>query len=571
MTELLGHPRYEIMELIGAGAMGTVYQALQKKLNRIVAVKVLRRSLTERSGFAERFLREVQSLARLNHPNIVQAYDADHAGESHFLVMEFVAGESLDALVRRRGPLPVVEACKLARQVAIGLQHAHEQGLVHRDIKPGNLLLTPDGVVKIADFGLSRVAGVSGVAGSESAHMVVGTPEYMAPEQARNPSAADTRSDLYSLGCTLYFLLAGKPPFSGASHLQTLLDHQDTNPPDLQGIPDTIRAILQRLLAKEPRDRYANPGEAADALANAASTTKARITRSASSRRWLTVSIAAVVLLAIVGVSLSAFRSDPASSKSPPEEKSSEPLAATPAIAPMPRALDMPLIVTTEQITTLRRKAMDQAIEWVRNNNKWKPDSDFANTTAARIDKAWPKANVVILTMGGGLLKSGTPTLMAAQPGGFFVMDLTPEQFRGTQLRQMGCSFITHSQAGAQRLQEPCVELSNFRLDAADNHPPKDRITGTVECLFPRVTGKEDHLRITHYRSDGRRITYLHYPKKSLPEGRVTVPFSANPIELWADGDRLFVLFAEWAARRGADDIIESNTTAAVLLLDRER
>jgi tRNA A-37 threonylcarbamoyl transferase component Bud32 len=570
MAELHGHTRYEVLELIGAGAMGTVYRAMQKQLNRVVAIKVLRRGLTGRAGFAERFCREVQSLARLNHPNIVQAYDADHAGDSHFLVMEFVAGESLDAVVRRCGPLPVAEACRLAVQVAIGLQHAHEQGLVHRDIKPGNLLLTPEGVVKIADFGLSRVAGVADVGDSESAPVVLGTPEYMAPEQARNSATADIRSDLYSLGCTLYFLLAGKPPFSGASHLQTLLDHQDTNPPELPGTSDTFRAILKRLLAKDPHDRYATPAEAAAALAVGASAGQKSSLRSARGR-WLAVAITAVVMIAIAGVCVPAFRDEPAISKNTHKETTSETPAKPVAIAPMPRVGTRHVIATTDQVAVLRRQAVDQVVEWVRTNNRWSPDSEIVEATAAKIEKAMPRVNMVIMTLGAGLLKSGKSTVIAAQPGAFFTFDLTPEQCRELQFRPMGYLLSAHTQTIETRLREPRVELSNFRLDTADAHPPHNRITGTVDCLFPSQPGKDDHLRITHYRSDGRRITYLHYPKQPPTEGRVTLHFSANPIApVQTDIDRLFVLFAEWATRRAGEDVIESNTTAALLLLDRE-
>src|SRR5262249_11447820 len=155
-----------------------------RHMDRIVALKVLHRHLTDRPGFADRFHTEVKALARLNHPNVVAAYDADRAGDLHFLVMEFVTGESLDAVVARRGPLLAPEACAITRQAVAALQHAHAQGLVHRDINPANLLLTPDGVVKVADFGLARVVGTEEPAESGSAPVILGTPEYMAPEQA---------------------------------------------------------------------------------------------------------------------------------------------------------------------------------------------------------------------------------------------------------------------------------------------------------------------------------------------------------------------------------------------------
>src|SRR5262249_3247528 len=154
-------------------------------------------------AFVERFRREVRAAARLSHPNIVTAHDADQAGDTHFLVMEYVAGTSLDRELRRRGPFPVAEACDLIRQAALGLQHAHERGMVHRDVKPANLLLTPAGQVKVLDFGLAHVAGAAGDESLPSA-TVVGTPDYLAPEQARDPRHGDVRADVYSLGCTLH-------------------------------------------------------------------------------------------------------------------------------------------------------------------------------------------------------------------------------------------------------------------------------------------------------------------------------------------------------------------------------
>ncbi|HEX4613404.1 MAG TPA: protein kinase, partial [Urbifossiella sp.] len=228
--EFHGHPRYRVLDRIGAGGMGVVYRALQIPLDRVVALKVLHDRLTGRPGFADRFAAEVKTLARLNHPNVVAALDADRAGDRHFLVMEYVDGESLDALVRRRGPLPPGEACQLVEQAARGLHHAYERGIVHRDVKPGNLLLTRGGVVKVVDFGLARLAAGAGGEPGTVTH-ALGTPDYMAPEQGRDADAADTRADLYSLGCTLFFLLTGRPPFHAATPLQAMLAHQDMPPP----------------------------------------------------------------------------------------------------------------------------------------------------------------------------------------------------------------------------------------------------------------------------------------------------------------------------------------------------
>jgi len=263
-AELIGHPRYRILGVLGAGGMGIVYKAVHRLMERVVALKILNHSLTARPGFAERFRREVKAAARLAHPNIVVAYDADEAAGTHFLVMEYVHGTTLDREVARRGPLPVSEACNLVRQAALGLQHAHERGLVHCDIKPHNLLLTPGGQVKILDFGLARALeeGGSGAVTLPSGTLL-GTPDYVAPEQARDPRRADIRADIYSLGCTLYHLLAGRPPFATGTPLQKLLAHQECSPPALAAVrgdvPQALTRVLERMLAKDAGKRYSTP------------------------------------------------------------------------------------------------------------------------------------------------------------------------------------------------------------------------------------------------------------------------------------------------------------------------
>ena len=283
-AELAGHPRYRLQELLGAGGMGTVYKAEHLLLERSVALKVISRSLTDRPAAVERFRREARLAARLSHPNIVTAHDAEQAGDTHFLVMEFVAGVNLAQLVQEQGPLPVDRACDYAAQAARGLEHARQHGMVHRDIKPHNLMLTPDGRVKILDFGLARFAsevgadaipsgagGASTSAGATSAGLVLGTADYIAPEQADDPRAADIRSDLYSLGCTLFFLLTGQVPFPAASVLDKLAAHRGQQPRPLTDfrpdIPAALEQVLGRLTAKEPAHRYQTPAEAAEALA----------------------------------------------------------------------------------------------------------------------------------------------------------------------------------------------------------------------------------------------------------------------------------------------------------------
>jgi WD40 repeat protein/tRNA A-37 threonylcarbamoyl transferase component Bud32 len=271
-AELVAHPRYRILEFLGAGGMGTVFKAEHRLMERVVALKIIRKDLMDRPAALERFPQEVRAAARLVHPHIVTAYDADQAGNVHFLVMEYVEGKSLDRLLGQSAPLPVDQACDWIRQAALGLHHAWEQGMVHRDIKPGNLLLTPAGQIKILDFGLARFANEAvSAAGLTPEGSMIGTPDYMAPEQADAAGNADIRADIYSLGCTLYHLLAGEPPFPQGAPLHKLLFHQTRQPrllTELRGdVPAELAEIVGRMLAKDPAQRYQTPAEVARELA----------------------------------------------------------------------------------------------------------------------------------------------------------------------------------------------------------------------------------------------------------------------------------------------------------------
>lgn len=223
-AELCDHPRYRVLQAIGMGGMGVVYKAEHRLMERLVALKVIHRQFMSHPTAVERFRQEVKAAGRLAHPNIVTAHDAEQAGDLHFLAMEYVEGVSLARLVEQKGPLPLSQACHFIRQAAIGLQHAHERGMVHRDIKPQNLMVTRKGQLKILDFGLARFAserdtnaanGLSvPAAGSLGTRQgsVLGTPDYMSPEQWQDPRTADARADIFSLGCTLFFVLAGRAP-----------------------------------------------------------------------------------------------------------------------------------------------------------------------------------------------------------------------------------------------------------------------------------------------------------------------------------------------------------------------
>jgi serine/threonine protein kinase len=269
--ELANHPRYRILRELGRGGMGVVYQAVQTLMDRTVAVKVISPSVLEHRDALARFQAEVKAAAKLDHANIVRAYDADQVGGLHLLVMEFVQGMSLADLVSHKGPLPIAHACHFIRQAALGLQHAFEQGMVHRDIKPQNLMVTAKGQVKILDFGLARLRSESAKGGGlTDAGSFMGTPEYVSPEQATDARTADTRADLYSLGCTLYFLLTGQPPFEEDTAVKLVLAQIEKEPRPLHelraDVPAELSAVAACLLAKNPAQRFQTPIELAQAL-----------------------------------------------------------------------------------------------------------------------------------------------------------------------------------------------------------------------------------------------------------------------------------------------------------------
>jgi serine/threonine protein kinase len=266
---------YQVLDRLGAGAMGTVYKARHRRMKRVVAIKVLSRSVGQSEKLVKRFQREVEAVARLTHPNIVMAHDADEAEIGHFLVMEFVNGRDLASEVQKRGPLPIAEAVDAIVQAGRGLAYAHQQGIVHRDIKPANLLRDGDGVVKVADLGLARFNDPFGSGAEEASALtspgsIMGTVDFMPPEQAMGLSDIDHRADIYSLGCTLYFLLIGCPPYVAPSLMAILLKHRDAPPPSLCAaraeIPASLEAIFRRMVAKKPTERFSSMTEVIQAL-----------------------------------------------------------------------------------------------------------------------------------------------------------------------------------------------------------------------------------------------------------------------------------------------------------------
>jgi serine/threonine protein kinase len=264
--------KYQILERLGCGGMGAVYLAEHSVLRRRVAVKVLPLHLAKESWFLDRFYREAQAVAAVNHPNIVHAHDVDRDGDFHYLVMEYVDGSSLQHIVHDHGPLSYLRAAHYLRQAALGLEHARGAGIVHRDIKPGNLLLDRQGVIKILDMGLACFAeGPRKNHVKPSERVMVGTDDYLAPEQIVDSDSVDIRADIYGLGATLHYLLTGKPPFPEApSPSLKLIWHLTRTPPPVSehraDVPPGLDKLLRQMMAKNPWERPQTPGDVAEAL-----------------------------------------------------------------------------------------------------------------------------------------------------------------------------------------------------------------------------------------------------------------------------------------------------------------
>lgn len=269
--------RYRLLSLLGAGEMSAVYLAEHILMERRCAIKVLPANKVQDTSYLGRFHREARAVASMNHPNIVRAYDVDMQTESgtdiHFLVMEYVEGRNIEQIVKEQGPLDYVSAVDYVRQAADGLGHAHQSGMVHRDVKPGNLLIDSTGVVKLLDLGLARFFKTSDEESLTIKHdeKVLGTADYLAPEQAVDSHQVDARADIYSLGCTMYFALTGHPPFTDGTLVQRLLAHQTKVPPSVRyerpDIDDALLEILDKMMAKKAADRYQSASEVSDALA----------------------------------------------------------------------------------------------------------------------------------------------------------------------------------------------------------------------------------------------------------------------------------------------------------------
>ncbi len=265
--------KFKLLGHLGTGGMSSVYLAEHKISEKKRAIKVLPRKRVSDKSYLDRFYLEGRAAAALNHPNVVRIYDICNDSDTHYMVMEYVKGSDLYETVKDSGPLDFRDAAEYIVQAAYGLTHAHERGLVHRDIKPANLLLTDDGVVKILDLGLALLKEEE----TESLTVlynekVMGTADYLSPEQAINSHEVDHRADIYSLGCTLYYLLTAKPPFSEGTLAQRIAKHQTAEPPSIREVrpdcPDTLIEICHRMMRKDPADRYADCDQLAAVMKN---------------------------------------------------------------------------------------------------------------------------------------------------------------------------------------------------------------------------------------------------------------------------------------------------------------
>jgi serine/threonine-protein kinase len=265
--------KYKLLRQIGKGGMSSVYLAEHMLMKRPVAVKVLPRNRVQDPAYVERFRLEARAVAKLDDPNIVRAYDIDNEGNIHYIVMEYVNGDDLHQIVSKNGGLDFVAAADYIAQAALGMQHAHEQGLVHRDIKPANFIVDQSQTVKMLDLGLAKLVedDITSLTLANDEN-VLGTADYLAPEQALNSHGADARADIYSLGCTFYFVLTGRPPFSEGTISERLLKHQSEQPESLftlrSDLPPSLGQICERMMAKKPEDRYQTAGELAMVLSD---------------------------------------------------------------------------------------------------------------------------------------------------------------------------------------------------------------------------------------------------------------------------------------------------------------
>ncbi len=565
---LIGHPRYRVLEFLGAGGMGVVFKSVHRLMDRVVALKIIHPHLTDRPDFVACFRREVMAAARLNHPAIATAYDAEQVGTTHFLVMEYVPGVTLDREVRSRGPLPIAAACDLIRQTALGLRHAHDQGMIHRDVKPANLLRTPDGRVKLLDFGLAQVVGAAG-AETPGGGVVLGTPDYLAPEQARNPQHSDVRADVYGLGCTLYFLLTGRPPFVEATVLQTLLAHQEDTPrpvTDLRDdVPEVLADLVARMLARDPARRYRTAAEVAKALAPLAGVPTAGTTLVSppvarlSRRGYLILAATALASAASIPFLVHFGRRPPGTVEEPQTPGDERP--------PPPPAVTLPEVLTLRQGPIPKPVLRDLVLTWLEANNRWGEKSDIVDRTRVGLDKNLSLTDGFQFIYGPRLLRSQRGTLLAAHVGGVFQVVLPDNLARDLDAVEGHHITNPYKKGKEERLEEARVILSALVINDADHLDGRQKITASVSYQV-QMRGSEGYaLRLMFYHRKGRR-TVLWYPPRTAVADQGVLSFAfPSPASPDFPFRGPYLAFVEMSARQDGKEVIVSNTLAVLLIM----
>jgi serine/threonine-protein kinase len=470
--------QYILLERLGEGGMGQVFKARQTRLDRVVALKLIRRDFLNNPETVRRFHREIQAAAQLHHPNIILSFDADQAGQTHFFVMEYVDGINLSQLVKRTGRLSIAQACAYVAQAAAGLQYVHAHGLVHRDIKPSNLLATqakapatqaghtePEfekwtlafGLVKLLDLGMARLQpeaddGSPSTLTREGSMM--GTPDFISPEQARNAKSADIRSDIYSLGCTFFYLLAGRVVFPGGSLTEKLLQHQMDEPTPIRElrpeVSEELAALLRKMMAKKPQDRYEEPSQVIEAIkvlpliskrpspqvpaeemlgGSERASARLRRRQAAEARRWLRLVGAGAAVL-VAGLLLLAFLSVQASR--PVEEPVARAVPLEPAAAALKQALaltdvdqqrpalfevrrDFPgtpeALKAAETLTALRSPFDRIEADKISSSDRlWLTQRDVVMVFGEQRRRLWGPVNAVAFSRDGQSLIAGGPS-----------------------------------------------------------------------------------------------------------------------------------------------------------------
>lgn len=378
---------FEILDYVGGGGMGRVFRARDPALARIVAIKVLSQEHVADQETVQRFLNEAQSTARLNHENIVRVYYSGQEGPLHYIVYEFIEGPTIRSIVEQKGQLSLSEAISYTFQVAEALAHAADHGITHRDIKPSNILITQEGQAKLIDMGLARLQKSENATTTDltASGITLGTFDYISPEQAIDPRTVDVRSDIYSLGCTLFYMLTARLPFPQGNVLQKLLQHQGEEPPDVcqfrPRLPEEVSYVVRKMMAKDPRRRYQTPAQLMSALAAIAQHAGLAPVAPAGralwgSSRWRTMSLfqrhlpwlAPVIVLILTVLALDFFWSSSAPPETPdpiarPQTKTSsassedEEVSSSPVILPPRRTTPKPKKTEAETPSTTRTAA----------------------------------------------------------------------------------------------------------------------------------------------------------------------------------------------------------------------